>query len=302
MSGVKESTISTINERKCRIYNVINETIAIVQDSRLNKLGGLRCAKEIWELAILPSLLNSAETWPIQDAKIQKSLEDFQSSLYRGLMAVPKSCPLPSLTYESNSWLMKYRVYSRVLNFVKHIHCHNEETNLSKQILSEQILKEWPGLAQQAKSICEELEISGLFDPMVNKKQFKLIVKKVCKQRNDDELKAQIYTYKKMSALKDEVRKGNEYFFNETLKNARTIFRFRVGLFESKMNFKNKPEYKAEKFLCDSCESEVDHCTHVLFCPSYANLRADKDMNSDTDLAQYLQRVLDIRTNLRLNR
>ena len=215
VSGVKESSISTISERKYRIYNIINETIAIVEDSRLNRLGGLKCAKQIWELAILPSLLNSAETWPIQDLKIQKSLEDFQSSLYRGLLSVPKSCPLPSLTYESNSWLMKYRVYSKVLNFAKHIHCQNEETNLSKQILTEQIANEWPGLAKQAISICKELNISGLFDPMVNKKQFKVIVKRVCKSRNEEELKGQIHIFTKMSALRDEVIKGNSYFFEE---------------------------------------------------------------------------------------
>ena len=170
VSGVRESALSTINERKYRIHNIINETIAIMEDSRLNRLGGLKCAKEIWELAILPSLLNSSETWPIKDTKIQQLLEDFQSKLYRGLMAVPKSCLLPSLTYESNSLLMKYRVYSRVLNFIKHIHCHDEETNLSKQVLTEQISNDWPGLFQQAKCISEELNISGLLDPIISKK------------------------------------------------------------------------------------------------------------------------------------
>ena len=116
-SGNKESTISTINERKFRIMNMINETIAIIEDCRLNRLGGLKCSKEIWELAIIPALLNNSEIFSIQDKNVQKTLEDFQSTLWRGLLAVPKSCPLPSLTYESNSILMKFRVYSRILNF-----------------------------------------------------------------------------------------------------------------------------------------------------------------------------------------
>ena len=105
-----------------------------------------------------------------------------------------------------------------------------------------------------------------------------------------------------MSALQNEIQKGNSYFFSETLKNARTLFRFRVELYESKLNFKNKCEYKAEKFMCDSCESQVDHHLHVLFCPSYSSLREDKSMNSDSDLAQYLQKVLEIRTKLRLSK
>ena len=42
-AGLKESTISTINERMFRIFNIINETISIVEDSRMNRLGSLRC-------------------------------------------------------------------------------------------------------------------------------------------------------------------------------------------------------------------------------------------------------------------
>ena len=276
--------------------------IASVEDSLLNSLGGLECAKEIWELAIIPALLNNAETFSIQNRKVFKLLEDFQSKLWRGLLAVGKSRHLPSLTYESNSMLMKYRVYSRVLNLAKHIYSQDEELNLSKQVMSEQIKNKWSGLTIIAEQISEEINISGLFDPSINKRQFKSIVKKACLQMNNDELKTQISTYKKMSAIREEVQKGNEYFFREKLSSARTIFRFRADLFPAKMNFKNKPDYKEEKFLCDSCMSETDHNTHVLHCPSYKTLREDKNLNNDNDLAEYLQKVIEIRTKLRLDR
>ena len=105
-----------------------------------------------------------------------------------------------------------------------------------------------------------------------------------------------------MTALRDEVVKGNKYFYSESLINARTIFRYRMELFEAKMNYKNKPGYKQEKYLCDSCESQIDHNSHILFCPSYAVLRQDKNLNEDAHLAGYLQKVLEIRTKLRLNR
>ena len=84
--------------------------------------------------------------------------------------------------------------------------------------------------------------------------------------------------------------------------NVRTIFKFRVDMFQAKLNFKNNPQYREEKFLCDSCESEVDNNTHVLHCYSYAELREGKDLNNDVHLAQYLQKVVDIRTKLRLSR
>ena len=73
-------------------------------------------------------------------------------------------------------------------------------------------------------------------------------------------------------------------------------------MIEAKLNFKNKREYIEEKFLCDSCMTEQDENTHLLFCPAYKSLRENKDFNDDQTLAKYIQQVLNIRMNLRLNR
>ena len=157
--------------------------------------------------------------------------------------------------------------------------------------MTEQLLNDWPGLTKQALNICEELNVRGLFDTNVNKRQFKALVKTACVKANNDELKQELHAYKKMAAIRDEIEQGNSYFFKETLFNVRTIFKFRVDMFQAKLNFKNNPQYREEKFLCDSCESEVDNNTHVLHCYSYAELREDKDLNNDVHLAQYLQKV-----------
>ena len=84
----------------------------------------------------------------------------------------------------------------------------------------------------------------------------------------------------------------------------RTIFRYRVELFDAKINLKNNPKYKAEGYLCDSCESktEKEDTRHILFCPAYAPIRENKSLNCDQDLAEYLKKVLEVRTNLRINR
>ena len=73
-------------------------------------------------------------------------------------------------------------------------------------------------------------------------------------------------------------------------------------MYESKLNFKNNPDYKREKYLCDSCESAVDDNTHVIYCPSYQDLRAGLRLEDDSDLAWYLHKVLAIRSRLRLSR
>ena len=184
-AGLKESTISTIKE-----------TISIIEDSRLNCLGALKCAKEIWELAIIPTLLNNAEIFSVEDLKVFKILEDFQSKFWRGILSLPKSCPLPALTYESNSMLMKYRVYNKIMNFAKHIFSQNDDT-LCKQVMNEQIKNNWSGLSSKASKICEELNVAGLYDSNIRKKEFKVNVKKACAQMNENQLKEQISSYKK---------------------------------------------------------------------------------------------------------
>ena len=168
---------------------------------------------------------------------------------------MPKSCPTPYYAYESNSMLMKYRVYGRLLNFIKHIHSH-DDSNLSKQILNQQMMNEWPCLSKIALQLCNDLNVSGLFNSQMSKTQFKSVVKRACRTKSDEELADRIKSYKKMSAIRDEIEKGNSYFFKESLQNARSLFPFRVDMYESKLNFKHKPEYN---FLCknDLCRVNI---------------------------------------------
>ena len=101
-------------------------------------MGATRCAINIWEIGILPALLNNSCCWDLLDPKVQEELEFFQNFFVRGLMAVPKSCPRPSLAYEANLLTMKVRTFSRALNLMKHLHSLDDKS-LAKQVLNEQI-------------------------------------------------------------------------------------------------------------------------------------------------------------------
>ena len=74
-AGIKESAFSTINERYFRVMNGIHEIASIIEDSRLDRLGSLKCAKEIWELALVPVLLNSVGVWPVLSPNLFKTLK-----------------------------------------------------------------------------------------------------------------------------------------------------------------------------------------------------------------------------------
>ena len=131
-------------------------------------IGSMKSAKNILEMAIVLSLLNNSGTWDTLDKTVLSELEKFQTYFFRQLLQVPKSCPIPGVAYEADLLTTKYRVYSRVLNLMKHIHSHSEN-NLSRQVMSEQLANDWPGQAQTAKQIMTELGITGLLDEQVSR-------------------------------------------------------------------------------------------------------------------------------------
>jgi len=73
-------------------------------------------------------------------------------------------------------------------------------------------------------------------------------------------------------------------------------------MLDVKFNYKNDPKYRAKLWVCDSCESAIDTQSHILWCPSYAELREDKSLNNDNDLIEYLINVFKIRDKLKLNK
>ena len=51
---------------------------------------------------------------------------------------------------------------------------------------------------------------------------------------------------------------------------------------------------------CSSCQTRIETQDHVLFCPSYAQLREGRSLESDKDLTDYLMKVLIIREKLNI--
>ena len=201
------------------------------------------------------------------------------------------------MLYDSDAVKMKYRVHKGILNLVKHISQLDEE-DLANEVLQEQRKHSWPGLSKEAENIANDLDIDGLYDGHISKKEFKRKVRDAIEKCNDAEIKKDMESYKKMKIMEEETNKNNKFIKKEDISNGRILFRHRSEMYESKGNYKQR--YKDTNLLCDSCESEVDDYLHVLYCSSYKELRDGKSLKNDTDLAIYLKKVLRIRTNLSL--
>mgnify|MGYP003315761953 CR=1 FL=1 len=95
---------------------------------------------------------------------------------------------------------------------------------------------------------------------------------------------------------------SKEYFKIMNLEDARTKFKMRTEMLNFKFNYKSDYENFSSLWKCDSCLSAIETQNHILWCPSYAELREGKDIMKDEDVIDYFQKVIKIRDNLKITK
>ena len=156
--GLAHEVLLTIKMRKPKVIQSLMETKSVVENCNANSLGGLEAGLNIWEIAILPFLLNNCETWVDINKESIKMLDDLQLLFLRQLFGTPRTCPCPALLWDSGSTLMEHRIARRKLMFYHHL------INLPKNTLAFEVAKiqeilGYPGLVQEAKGLIEKYEL-----------------------------------------------------------------------------------------------------------------------------------------------
>ena len=62
-SGLEESALATVQERAGRVKGATLEIKSIIEEFQMQTMAGMMAAWELWERALIPSLLNGAGTW-----------------------------------------------------------------------------------------------------------------------------------------------------------------------------------------------------------------------------------------------
>ena len=167
--------------------------------------------------------------------------------------------------------------------------------------MTKQIENGFPGLAQECKQLIKELDLPDITEESIKQKVWKKLVKRAIVEKNEKELKKEIEKMSKVKEFSTEAFQRKDYFKNLNLEDARTIFKQRAKMTQYvKWNFKNDPKYLHDLWKCTSCQSSIDTQSHILWCESYKKLREEKDLSSNKDLAQYIQEVLRIRSELNI--
>ena len=92
--GLEESVKLTIDKQKSKVNGGIYEAKAIMEDFRMQAIVGMAGAWDIWETAIVPSLLANCGSWVGIGKDIYHSLNELQFKYIRSIYSCPPSTPL----------------------------------------------------------------------------------------------------------------------------------------------------------------------------------------------------------------
>ena len=232
--GVECSAQATVMERSGKIKGASMEIKSIVEEYQMQTCGGLIAARE-------PSLISGAGTW-LGECKIAIDLCDqIQNFFWRVILKVNESCPKVALRCETGMLGMKWMVWQEKIFLLMRIRNHNEDT-LCKQIYEEGKSKGWPGLSQEVRQICQNIDIPDVNEQYVPKH----VVKKAVFDDHYQEMEKEVKKMKKLENIKnDDFRQVQDYFMDKSIEKARTAFKFRSQMLEmyqgtSKISLKRK--------------------------------------------------------------
>ena len=283
--GLEASIAATIEDRVGKITASMHEIKAIMDDYRMQALGGMMGALDLWNLAVVPSLLNNCSTWIGMTSRQEQKLEQLQEQFIRLMMEVPVSTPKVALRAETGLLSMKHRVWGEKLNLIMAI---QRTKGLANLLYQEQVYQDWPGLAVETRNICE---ILGMTD--VNQNALKKTdIAKAIKTHDGKEIVQKMMKYEKVDKIKDDdPTMPKEYLETRSIADCRMLFRLRTEMVDLKDNMRGR--YKGYNTNCEACQENVPESqTHVMVCSSYRDIRVGKDLSDNRDLVKYYREVL----------
>ena len=239
--GLAKSVMATVDKRYGRIFSAIIEVSKILEDYRIDVIGGLSVGLEIFELAVIPSLLNNAETWTEMNSETETKLESLQNLMFRHIFAVPMSTPKPILRWDLGQLSVKEKIHIRKLCFLHHLK-NLPSNSLGAEFYELQVRFDFPGLIKECKDLLREYRLPDITEGpyKFTKEAWKNLVKKTIKDKSEKLIKVNMTEYSKLKNLNtdDENLKIKDYIRKMTLRNARTKFRIRSQMLDVKMNKK----------------------------------------------------------------
>ena len=282
--GIAHSVLLMINKRFGIAYRAIFEIKAVIEDTRSLVPGGFFTAITIWNMAVIPALLNSAECWLEIPKSAMEKLNSLQETFYQVLLNSPRTTPKPGLYWFTGGMLLSNIIMVKKLLFLHHL-IHLPEHSLALEVLEIQKQMEIPSLWMEGLQFLRELDISIEEMHELSKQQFKKRVHSAAKERNQRDLLKLMERYKKISSaqLSEENWGIKSYFREMNLTKARVMFALDTKMLKTvKSHYPSDRKNEEDMWECHHC-SRIDSIQHLLRCPYFEEIRAGKFLHSNKE-------------------
>ena len=293
--GAGASALATINKRSSRVKQLIFEIKAILEDSRLDSIGGISSGLDLWHLIVVPYLYGSLECFPDIPIEGMKKLNDLHILFYRCLLNCPRTSPIGGMFWFLGQTLPNNIIIQRTLLLYHHI-ANLPRGSLALEVINEQRRLGLEGLTSQGRVFLAELGVRETLLTCTSKAQFRQIIRTKIRDKNAREILQMCKGYRKLNYfdLKEETFGLDENCKNMTLNESRVLYAMKNGMTRGAMlNYASDPEFKKRSWLC-VC-GEMSSNLHFRYCKNYEYLRIGKDFSSDIHLVKYLQAINKVR-------
>ena len=233
--GLTASIQATIQDRTARVKGSIYELRSLVEDFRMQAVGGMMAAIDLYESCIVPSLLTNCGTWTEMTEKEENLLEEIQNMFCRAVLQVPVSSPKPSLSAVFGLTSMKVRVMEAKVLLVLAVR-NQEEGGLAKEVLEEQMAMGFPGLGQEVRQICLQVGLPDVTRMDVQPEE----VRKCLKLDSLTQKKSDMAGMNKLQELsQSDIRVPQEYV-SWTVEECRMAYRLQTRMFDCRANMPSR--------------------------------------------------------------
>ena len=264
-----------------------------MSDARADAIGGISIAIDVWELAVIPYLLNNAGTWMGMSKKAIEMLNQIQKVFLQRILQV-KTAAIPLMFWDLGQLLMSNRVLKKKLLLVHHLATLNKKS-IGYQIYYQQKKDSLPGLIEEMKEDLLQFEMTLDGMETFTKKEWKKFTEKNVRKKNREDLLTMMKSFKKLEV--EELEKEDDgikpYMKSLSYRDAVLKFKMRARVIKTvKTHFKNDKNFTSELWSCLNCSS-LDTSFHILHqCPIYENLRKDMNIDNDEEVVDFFRKVI----------
>ena len=282
--GIVESISATIKARTNGLISKCDEIIKICESPVMGGTGNSIAAVRLFEAQIIPSLLHNCESWIGLNQTHISDLQDFQDKFIRKLLWLPITTPKAIVHWDTGMKLMKWRISERKLKFVSKI-MTRENSNITKRVLMCEVLEGINGLANECKTISEELGLPNVATQKVSKGE----IKRAIEAKDKEEKRKDMEESKKVGDRLTDNPTDNSYLNTMPLHHSRIWIRYRARMCKG-VKLNNKRSYK--DLQCRFCKSgEEESQEHLEECGGTEFERRGLKLSVRSDMVKFWSRM-----------